>query len=102
MLELSKIKNQNLPQHMKTKNIIRKTIHRQSYTSDHFIWNLFNEPLASLINLIWNDHECKILGIIWPFKCNFTAFKVCFISMKICSVVNDVIMMLLVPAESVM
>ena len=36
--------------------------------SGHFIWNLWNEPLASFINFIWNDHECKILFIIWPFK----------------------------------
>ena len=39
-----------------------------SYTSDHFIWNLLNKPLASLMNFIWNDHKCKILFIIWPFK----------------------------------
>ena len=37
--------------------------------SDHFIWNLLNEPnLASEINLIWNDHKCKILFIIWPLS----------------------------------
>ena len=28
------------------------SLHRGSYTRDHFIGNLFNEPLASLINLI--------------------------------------------------
>ena len=38
-----------------------------SYTTGHFIWNLWNEPSASFINFIWNDHECKILIIIWPF-----------------------------------
>ena len=31
-------------------------VYRWSYTSDHFILNLLNEPLAILINLIWNDH----------------------------------------------
>ena len=44
---------------------------RGSYMSGHFIWNLWNEPLASLINFIWNDHECNILFIIWPFKMGF-------------------------------
>ena len=37
-----------------------KLIYRGSYTSDHFIWNLLNEPLASLINLILNDHKYNI------------------------------------------
>ena len=46
-------------------------INRGSYTSGHFIWNLLNEPVASFINFIWNDHECKILFIIWPFKMGF-------------------------------
>ena len=40
---------------------------RGSYTRGHFIWNLWNEPSASFINFILNDHECKILFIIWPF-----------------------------------
>ena len=44
---------------------------RGSYTSGHFIWNLWNEPSASFINLIWNDHECKILFSTWPFKMEF-------------------------------
>ena len=35
------------------------------------IWKLWNEPSASFINFIWNDHECKILFIIWPFKTGF-------------------------------
>ena len=38
-------------------------IYRGSYTSDHLIQNLVNEPLASLINSIRNDHSCKILFI---------------------------------------
>ena len=42
-------------------------VYRESYTSGHFIWNLWNEPSASFINFIWNDHECKILFIIWRF-----------------------------------
>ena len=53
--------------------------YRGSYTSDHFIWNLWNVPLASLINLIWIDHECKILFIIWPFKCDFIECKILLI-----------------------
>ena len=40
---------------------------RGSYTSGHFIWNLWNEPSASFINFKWNGHECKILFIIWLF-----------------------------------
>ena len=44
---------------------------RESYTSGHFIWNLWNEPSASFNNFIWNDQECKILFIIWPFKIKF-------------------------------
>ena len=34
---------------------------RGSYTSGHFIWNLWNEPSASFINFVWNDHKYKIL-----------------------------------------
>ena len=41
--------------------------YRGSYTSGHFIWNLLNEPLASFINFIWNDHSCKFPFIIWPY-----------------------------------
>ena len=37
----------------------------------HFIWYLWNEPSASFINFTWNDHECKILFIIWLFKMGF-------------------------------
>ena len=43
-------------------------LNRGSYTSGYFIWNLCNAPLASFINFVWNDNECKILFIIWPFK----------------------------------
>ena len=39
-------------------------IYRGSYTSGHFIWNLCYESLASFI---WNDHECKVLFIVWLF-----------------------------------
>ena len=46
-------------------------INRGSYTSCHFIWNLWNEPLGSFINFIWNDHECKILFIMWLFELGF-------------------------------
>ena len=56
--------------------------HRGSYTSGHFIWNLWNEPLASFINFVWNDHECKILFIIWLFKWDFIALKVEIISIE--------------------
>ena len=45
-------------------------LHRGSYTRGHFIWNLWNEPSASFINFIWNDHECKIL-----FKMEFYRLK---------------------------
>ena len=47
--------------------ILKLYVYRGSYTSGHFVWNLWNEPLASFINFIWNDHECKVLFIIWPF-----------------------------------
>ena len=43
-------------------------IERGSYRSGHFILNLWNEPMASFINFIRNDHNCKILCVIWPFK----------------------------------
>ena len=36
-----------------------------------FAWPGPNEPLASIINFIWNDHECKILFIIWLFQEGF-------------------------------
>ena len=57
-------------------------LYKGSYTPDHFIWNLINKPSASLIYLIWNDHECTILFIIWPFKCDFISFKVCWFQWK--------------------
>ena len=60
------------------KNQFMQDINRGSYMSNHFIWNLLNKLLASLINFIWNDHLCKILFIIRPFKCDFIAFKVDF------------------------
>ena len=44
---------------------------RGSYMRGHFIWNLWNEPLASSMNFIWNDYECKIMFILWPFKIVF-------------------------------
>ena len=47
---------------------------RGSYTSGHFIWSLWNKILASFINFIWNDQECKILFTIWPFPTGFYCF----------------------------
>ena len=32
--------------------------------SGHFIWTLWNKPLACFINFIWNDLDCNILFII--------------------------------------
>ena len=49
------------------------------------------ESLASFINFIWNDHECKILFIIWPFKMTFIAFKVNIISIGKRIVDTDVV-----------
>ena len=37
-------------------------------TSGHFIWNLWNKPLASFISFVWNDHGCKILFIIMTLE----------------------------------
>ena len=65
--------------------------HIGSYTSGHFIWNLWNEPSASFINFIWNDHECKILFIIWPFKCDLIAHKINIISARKRIVDTDVV-----------
>ena len=31
---------------------------------EHFIWKLLNEPLARLINVMRNDHKCKIMFTI--------------------------------------
>ena len=50
--------------------------YRGSYTSGHFIWNLSNDRCASFINFIWNDHECKILFIIWPFEMRFYRLQI--------------------------
>ena len=53
----------------KSREMIQSNRYRGSYTSGHFIWNLWNEPSESFINFIRNDHESvkKILFIIWPF-----------------------------------
>ena len=40
-----------------------------------FIWNLWNEPLVSFVNFIWNDHECKILFIIRPCKMSIILWR---------------------------
>ena len=40
---------------------------RGSNMSDHLNWDLWNQPSASFIDLIWKDHKCKILFIIWLF-----------------------------------
>ena len=58
-----------------------------SYTSGHFIWNLWNEPLVCFINFIRNDHECKILFIILPFKMNIISIRKRIVGTD---VVNDV------------
>ena len=55
-------------------DVLQKTVHRGSYTSGHFIWNLWNQPLASFINFRWNrvrfclSNDC--------FKWNLIALKV--------------------------
>ena len=36
---------------------IKVNINRESYTSDHLIWILWNEPSASFRNFVWNDYE---------------------------------------------
>ena len=46
-------------------------VNRGSYTSGHFIWNLWNSPKARFINFSLNDHEFQVLFIIWPFKMVF-------------------------------
>ena len=56
--------------------MVDKNLYRESYTSGHFIWNLWNEPTANFINFIWNDHKCKILFIVWPFKWDLIAYKI--------------------------
>ena len=70
------------------------TVNRGSYTSGPFIWKLWNEPSASFINFIWNDHSYKILFIIDPLKWDFIAFKMGTISRRKhivdMDVVNDV------------
>ena len=49
---------------------------RGSHTSDNF-------KRARLINFIWNNHDCKIIFIIWLFKCDLYRLQRLFISMKI-------------------
>ena len=51
------------------------------------------------MNLIRTDPGCRILLIICSLKCNFIAFKVSFISMKIYTIVTDVVMTLVVPPK---
>ena len=51
------------------------SLYMYTVKSDHFIWNLWNEPSASFIHLIWNDHHSKILCILWPFKTGFYRFQ---------------------------
>ena len=43
-------------------------INRESCTICHFIRNLWKEPSANFIDFIWNDHDYKILFIIWRLK----------------------------------
>ena len=57
------------------KNVSTKCKHRGSYTSGHFIWNLWKEASASCIHFIWNDHECKVLFIIWLLKLGYYRLK---------------------------
>ena len=55
----------NGPLCLKLKVKIR-IIYRGSNTSGHFIWK---KVLRAYF--IWNDQECKILFIIWPFTMGF-------------------------------
>ena len=55
-----------------SKQIHTTHINRGSYMSGHFIWNSWNEPLASFITSIWNDQEFKTLLIIWLKLYNMT------------------------------
>ena len=50
-----------------------------------------NDPSASFINFIYNDHESKILFIILPFKMTFIAFKMNIVSMNKRIVETDVV-----------
>ena len=40
---------------------LQKILHVHEWS---FHMQFMNEPFASFINFIWNDHECKILFII--------------------------------------
>ena len=53
------------------------------------------QPSASLINFIWNDHECKILFIIiWQFQMGFYGYKSWHYFIRKHNVVTDGIMTL--------
>ena len=67
---------------------------RGSFMSGHFIWNLWNEPLASFINFIWNDRSCKILFIIQLYYTGFYCLKSGHYFNRKHYVVTDVIMTL--------
>ena len=64
-----------------------------TYTSGHFMRNLSNEPLASLIISYGMTTTVRFCSSYNLSKC-FSAFKVDFISMKTCLAVKDVVMML--------
>ena len=68
-------------------------IYRGTYTSDHFIWNFLNEPLEMLRSVRLSLLYDILNAILSPSK---------FISMKICIVVMDFVMTLIVPAKSAM
>ena len=61
--------------------------------------NLFKRAFGEFNIFHVNGHECVILYIIWPFKWDFIAFNVFFISIKNWKVVNNVVMMLQVLTE---
>ena len=53
-----------------------------SYTSVHFIWKLWNEPSASFINCIWNDHKCRYCLLYDSVKWDLITYKIYTISGK--------------------
>ena len=61
---------------------LNRILYRGSYTSGHFIWNLWNDPWASFINFIWNDHKCKFFLSYDCLKWDFITFKVTIISIE--------------------
>ena len=75
--------------HTRIKNIffLNNDWNRGSYTSGHFIWN---------------DHECKILFIIWPFESGFYRISSGHYVNRKRTFVTDVVMMLHVCAKNVM